>query len=114
MPSRASNECSCAISSSEVANFRYKLEDFEARRLELLAELLEYQQSEQFICETERVIKELQDERDAHTGINQINQDKKGLETVVSEERDKQREMEEVHLPTPRPVEPAREGIWNF
>ncbi|TMS34584.1 hypothetical protein L596_002144 [Steinernema carpocapsae] len=79
----------------KIANAKYKLEDFEARRSELLAELSEYQQSEQFISETERVIKELQDERDAHTEIiQQINQDKKGLETVVSEERDKQREME--------------------
>ncbi|KAK0394665.1 hypothetical protein QR680_000864 [Steinernema hermaphroditum] len=79
----------------KIANAKFKLEDFDARRSELLNDLAEFQQTEQFISETERVIKELQDERDAHTEIiQQINQDKKGLENVVSEEREKQRDME--------------------
>uniref|UniRef100_A0A1I7Y0F7 C4H2-type domain-containing protein n=1 Tax=Steinernema glaseri TaxID=37863 RepID=A0A1I7Y0F7_9BILA len=79
----------------KIASAKFKLEDFEARRGELLSDLAEFQQTEQFITETERVIRELQDERDAHTEIiQQINQDKKGLENVVSEEREKQRDME--------------------
>ncbi|VDK55270.1 unnamed protein product [Gongylonema pulchrum] len=50
------------------------MEDFAAKRNELLADLADFQQSKQFIEETMKTISDLNEEKDAHSEmIQQIN-----------------------------------------
>ncbi|VDN18535.1 unnamed protein product [Gongylonema pulchrum] len=71
------------------------MEDFAAKRNELLADLADFQQSKQFIEETMKTISDLNEEKDAHSEmIQQINMDKQELEKIMNSAREEKRQME--------------------
>ncbi|VDK42632.1 unnamed protein product [Anisakis simplex] len=79
----------------KIAQAKIKLEDFNAKRNELLNELADFQQTKTFIDETQKTICDLNDEKDAHSEmIQQINSDKQELEKLMNSAKDTRRLME--------------------
>ncbi|KHN85023.1 Zinc finger C4H2 domain-containing protein [Toxocara canis] len=80
---------------NKIAQAKVKLEDFNARRNELLAELADFQQTKTFIDETQKTICDLNEEKDAHSEmIQQINLDKQELEKLMNSAKERRRLME--------------------
>uniref|UniRef100_A0A0K0EY26 C4H2-type domain-containing protein n=1 Tax=Strongyloides venezuelensis TaxID=75913 RepID=A0A0K0EY26_STRVS len=83
------------IELSKIAIAKKALEDFTAKRLELLGEYEEYQRAGDFFSETqitlEAILKEKQEQEDI---LRQINNDKESLEKVLSEIKSDQKTLE--------------------
>ncbi|CAO4365541.1 unnamed protein product [Caenorhabditis nigoni] len=79
----------------KVANAKTKVDDYFAKRNELLEELSELENTEKFIKETAKTIDELNKEKEEHSEIIQlINQDKSDLEREIAEAESEKKERE--------------------
>ncbi|CAI2326375.1 unnamed protein product [Caenorhabditis sp. 36 PRJEB53466] len=79
----------------KVANARTKVDDYFARRNELLEEIGELENTERFIKETAKTIDELNQEKEEHSEIIQlINKDKGVLEREIAEAESEKKERE--------------------
>ncbi|GMT14346.1 hypothetical protein PFISCL1PPCAC_5643 [Pristionchus fissidentatus] len=79
-----------------IAHAQWMLDDYKARRDELLVELNMFRVNERFIEETLQTLAELNKEKEEHSEIIQnINQDKQRLETDMEDARFDQREIEQ-------------------
>lgn len=95
MPSSAVDLTTLSNELHKIAQAKVKLEDFNMRRNELLAELADFQQTKTFIDETQKTICDLNEEKDAHSEmIQQINLDKQELEKLMNSAKETRRLME--------------------
>lgn len=79
----------------KVANAKTKVDDYFAKRNELLEELSELENTEKFIKETSKTIDELNKEKEEHSEIILlINQDKSDLEREIAEAESEKKERE--------------------
>lgn len=96
MPSPTIDLNTLSMELHKIAQAKIKLEDFNARRNELLSDLADFQQTKKFIDETQKTICDLNEEKDAHSEmIQQINTDKQELEKVMNSAKEEKRQMEE-------------------
>ncbi|CAD6195541.1 unnamed protein product [Caenorhabditis auriculariae] len=84
-----------AVELNRIAFAKCKVDDYVAKKRELLDELNEYEHTEKFINETTKTIQELNKEKDEHSEIIQmINQDKLDLEREIEEAQLEKKERE--------------------
>ncbi|KAF8360453.1 vab-23 [Pristionchus pacificus] len=81
---------------SRIAHAKCLLEDYRARRDELVTELFEFRNNEQFIEDTQQTIADLNDEQAEHSKVLlNIKEEKKTLECEIETARSQQREIEQ-------------------
>ncbi|MFH4978246.1 hypothetical protein AB6A40_004955 [Gnathostoma spinigerum] len=96
MPSPAVDLNTLSIELHKIAQAKMKLDDFTAKREELLNELSEFNQTKKFIDETQKTIGELNEEKDSHSEmIQQINIDRQELEKVMASAKEERKQMED-------------------
>ncbi|KAI1726947.1 zinc finger-containing protein [Ditylenchus destructor] len=81
----------------KIAEVKWKWEDLFASRKQFLTEYEEYNSGEIFIEDTQKILKELNEERDAHSDIiREINKDKTDLENVISSVQEDHTESKQI------------------
>ncbi|CAJ0957750.1 unnamed protein product, partial [Mesorhabditis belari] len=84
-----------ALELNRLAQAKWKLDDYAARKRELMAEVADFRATENFVRELQSTIEELNREKEEHSEIIQmINQDKVELEKEMDSMRSEQREIE--------------------